>query len=378
MWRLPSPNARFPGYATLRFRSLDSDLDIGKFNGHQYPWIAFDELTEFPSSGPYEFMIKCCRSAKGAPCYMRATGNPGRPGHIWCKARFIDVAKPYEIYEYAPDPEHLEKKLTRCFIPSKLEDNYILMHNDPDYESRMMMGEAHLVKALRYGDWDIVVGQALSEYSREKHVIPVRPLDETWFRFAALDWGFAKPFSIGWWAVSEEGRVVRYKEWYGCTGEPNHGLRMGSREVAKKAWDMSVHENVTVMVADPKCFSSDDENPTVAKAFEEAGFTMIKGNNDRINGLNKLHELMQTTGEDGKPFFLVMDNCKDWMRTVPSLTADPRNPEDIDTEEEDHSYDETRYAIMSEYVQNPRALRPAPALRVSKAKPNYDPLTYKL
>lgn len=364
--------------ATLRFRSLESDLDVGKYNGHQYPWQGWDELTEFPSGGPYEFMIKCCRSASGAPCYMRATGNPGRPGHVWVKARFIDVAKPYEIYQFAPNPLEPEKKLTRCFIPSKLEDNLILMKNDPDYESRMMMGDSHLVKALRYGDWDTVVGQVLSEYKREKHVLDPQPLDSTWYRFVTMDWGFAKPFSLGWWGVSMEGRAIRYKEWYGCTGSPNEGLRMGSKEVAAKAWQMSIHENVTVMVADPACWSKIDDSPSIADTFAAAGFTMIKANNDRVNGLQKLHEMMLATGDDGRPFFMVMGNCKDWIRTVPVLTADPRNPEDIDTALEDHAYDDTRYAIMSEYVKNPRALRPAPALRVYRSRPNYDPLTHGL
>ncbi len=374
-WHIPAPDARFPGHATLRFRSLDSDLDVGKYNGHQYPWQGWDEITEFPSGGPYEFMIGCCRSPHGAPCFMRSTGNPGRPGHVWVKARFIDVAKPREIYTYTPNPKQPDKILTRCFIPSRLEDNLILMEKDPGYESRLYTFQPHLVKALRYGDWEIVVGQVLSEFSREKHVILQRPLDNTWYRFAALDWGYAKPFSIGWWAVSQDGRMIRYKEWYGCE-KPNEGLRMGAKDVAKKAWEMSVNENVSVMVADPACWGKDDDTPTVSESFTEAGFTMVKGINDRVNGLARIHELMQTIGQDGKPFFLIMDNCHHWLRTVPYLTADPRDPEDIDTKLEDHAYDESRYAVMSEFSKNPRRLEPRPAYRVFRAKPDYEPLTY--
>ena len=131
LWRIPAPNSRFPGFATLRFRSLDSDLRVGEYNGHQYPWIGWDELTEFPTPGPYLFVIGCNRSAFGAPCRIRGTGNPGRPGHVWVKGRFIDVARPFELFT---DPD---TGLTRCFIPSKLEDNQILMRNDPDYEKQI-------------------------------------------------------------------------------------------------------------------------------------------------------------------------------------------------------------------------------------------------
>ncbi len=376
IWRVPAPNAKYPGYATLRFRSLDSDLDVGKYNGHQYPWIGFDELTEFPSSGPYEFMIGCCRSPHGAPCFIRSTGNPGRPGHVWVKARFIDVAEPGHVYVYAPNPNEPEKTLSRIFIPAKLEDNRILMEKDPDYESRLYTFAPHLVKALRYGDWEIVVGQVLSEYSREKHVIKQQPLDNTWFRFAAMDWGYKKPFSIGWWAVSPEGRMIRYKEWYGMNNSPNVGIEMGAKSVARIAWEMSVHENVTHMVADPACWTKIDDSPSVADSFTEAGFIMTKANNDRINGWMRVHELMKTTGQDGKPFLLIMDNCHHWLRTVPYLTADPRNPEDIDTEQEDHAADETRYAVMSDFSKNPQVLAPRKTLHASKSKPAYNPLTY--
>ena len=362
IWKIPAPNARFPGLATLRFRALESDLDTGKYNGHQYPWIGFDELTEFPSPGPYIFMTSLCRSGDGAPCYVRATGNPGRPGHVWVKARFIDVADPYQIYV---DPV---SSMTRCYIPSRLEDNVRLMTNNPNYEKVLLLQPAHMIKALRWGDWDVIVGQVLGEYSREKHIIKRQSLGDEWYRFCAMDWGYAKPFSIGWYAINDDGRIIRYKEWYGCTGEANVGLRMGAAEVAKKAWDMSVDEGATTMIADPAIWSKDDDLPSKAESFAAAGFKMVKGVNDRKNGLSRLHDMLQSEGHDRKPMFLVTDNCIHWMRTVPYLTADPRDPEDIDTALEDHAYDETRYALMSEIALNPKILRKRPRLKPSDMK----------
>jgi len=370
-WYIPAArNSRFPGYATLRLRNLSGMLDVGGYQGHQYPWIAFDELTEYPTPESYEFMIGLCRSAFGAPCRIRATGNPGRPGHIWVKHRFIDVAPPYKLYI---DPQ---TGLSRMFIPSRLEDNFVLIQKDPDYEKRLMGFQSHLVKALRWGDWDVIVGQVLEEFSRERHVIPRPNLDLSWYRFAAMDWGYAKPFSIGWYAVNEDGRVIRYKEWYGCTGRPNEGLRMDAQAVAQKAWEMSVNETVRVMVADPACWAKSGEGRSVAETFEDVGFEMVPGNNDRINGLQALHDALHAVGPDGKGMFLISERCSDWLRTVPYISADRYNPEDIDTESEDHAYDETRYALMSDFVKYPRKL-----LRKTKiiSKPvNYNPLTYGL
>lgn len=356
MWRVPAPNARFPGFATLRLRVFDRIEDFGNYNGHQYPWMAWDELTEHPEEAGYLLSTSLCRSADGAPCRIRATGNPGRPGHVWVKARFIDPAPPYHIIT------DQQSGMTRAFIPSRLEDNRKLMENDPDYEKRLLLQPAHLIKALRYGDWSVISGQVLSEFSEDRHVVKTQVLGEGWYKFAAMDWGYAKPFSIGWYAVNDDGRCVRYKEWYGCTGKRNEGLRMSSQEVAEKAWEMSVFEGVETLVADPSMWNTDDEVAAKITAFQDAGFNCIKAVNDRRNGLQKLHDRMKTVGVDGRPMFLVMRNCTQWIITVPMLTADPRDPEDIDTRLEDHAYDETRYALMSGFLEDPRALRVRPAL----------------
>jgi hypothetical protein len=376
LWKIPAPRAKYPGFATLRFRSLDSDLRVGEYNGHQYPWIGWDELTEFPGSGPYIFIVGCSRSAFGAPTRIRSTGNPGRPGHIWVKARFIDVAEPFHIYK---DPD---TNLTRCFIPSRLEDNLILMKNDPKYEQKLMLYPPHLRKALRYGLWDVVVGQVFEEFSHDKHTIAPTPLDSSWYRFVAMDWGYKKPFAVQWWAVNTDGRMILYKQWYGCeTGAENTGLQMSAGAVAAKAWEMSVNEGATTMVADPACWTkiglSDQkgvEVPSVAETFENVGFTMVRANNDRLNGLLRVHELLQATTPDGHSMLLITRTCHHWLRTVPYLTSDPRNPEDIDTNLEDHDYDCTRYAVMSEYALDPRGLARRPVLQILKRKKEYDPL----
>lgn len=364
----------FPSGATLRFRALEKEGDVGKYNGHQYPWIGFDELTEFYNDAAYIFMIGCCRSAAGAPCYIRATGNPGRPGHVWVKTRFIDVSEPFQIYR---DPL---SSLTRCFIPSKLEDNLKLMQNDPMYEKRLLLQPTHLQKALRWGDWNVVYGQAFTEFTREAHIIPRQPLDATWYKFVSMDWGFAKPFSLQWWAVRADGHMIHYKEWYGLdtsSGKRNEGLRMGARAVAEKAWDMSMDEGVTVMVADPACWNKQDDAPSIAEQFEAVGWKMVKANNDRKNGLMRIHDMMQTKDERDRPLLQIMDNCRQWILTVPLLKPDDRDPEDIDTDMEDHAYDATRYAVMSEYARKPHLLAPRPVYE-TQSQESYDVLRHGL
>ena len=112
------------------------------------------------------------------------------------------------------------------------------------------------------------------------------------------------------------------------------------------------------MVADPAVWSKQDREASIAEKFEAEGWKMVKANNDRINGKMQLHQLLKEKGEDEKPMLLVFDTCYEFIRTIPLLLPSKAHPEDIDTAMEDHIYDETRYAIMSEYARHPvRALQ---------------------
>jgi hypothetical protein len=337
----------FPKGATLKLRYLDSDDDVSHYQGHQYTWVGWDELTHWPTDYAYTWMFGCIRSPDGLPCRVRAAGNPGGRGHLWVKARFIDPVPPERIYY---DPE-IESK--RVFIPARLEDNLRLIRNDPDYEKRLKATAGHLYHAYRFGDWNIFAGQVFSEWNSAVHVVQPFPIEPSWYRFASMDWGYDKPFSIGWWAIDDQGRMIRYREWYGCEkGRHNVGIKMPAKEVAKEAWRMSVAEGCREMVADPSIWSnSGHEEGSHADTFTAQGWQMHRGNNARVMGWQRLHELLKLKALDGGPMLVVFDTCKAFIRTVPVLSSDDRHPEDIDTTQEDHVGDETRYAVMSPLAQ---------------------------
>lgn len=355
----------FKNGATLKMRYMESEKDVGNYQGHQYTWIGFDELGNFPTDACWVFMISRLRSAAGVPSYIRGTANPGGVGHSWIKHRFMDGKEPNKIYEYKIDlPSGGQISTSRVFIPSRLEDNMILMRNDPSYEAKLMNLPEHLARAMRYGDWSVFAGQVFSEFSVDTHVIKPFTLNPgEWFKFCALDWGYSHPYSLGWYAVNADGRVIKYREWYGCKeGMQNVGVQEGSRELAKRAWEISVTEGVNTMVADPAIWSSNDASQSICDNFTQEGWKMIKGNNDRVNGLIVFHEMLKEQIEvgidqDGKPvkrpMLTVFPCCTGFIRTIPMLTPNPNHMEDVDTRLEDHVYDETRYALMSEFVKSP-------------------------
>lgn len=351
---------KFPNGATLKMRYLESEKDVRRYQGHQYTWIGIDELGNYPSPYCWTFMKSRLRSVWGVPCYIRGTANPGGVGHSWIKQRFMDNHQPNRIFEIVTELEGgRQSKDTICFIPSRLEDNGILMANDPQYEARLMSLPAYLARAMRYGDWSVFDGQVFDVFRTDKHIIkPFVLKSGEWFKFCSMDWGWSKPFSVAWWAVNSQGHLIRYKEFYGCKeGEFNVGIKMSARKLAQECMERSRNEGVCDMVADPAIWDEqkkEEDSLSIAKIFEQEGWKMHKGNNDRMNGLIMLHQfLSQEIDENGTPMLQVFDCCHAFIRTVPLLTSDPNHPEDINTDLEDHAYDDARYAVMSDFVLHP-------------------------
>ena len=71
------------------FRQFIKPSNYWSYHGHNYPWIAWEELTTWPSPDCYTSMFGCCRSpVVGIPKKIRSTTNPYGVGHNWVKHRF--------------------------------------------------------------------------------------------------------------------------------------------------------------------------------------------------------------------------------------------------------------------------------------------------
>ena len=64
--------------------------------------------------------------------------------------------------------------------------------------------------------------------------------------------------------------------------------------------------------------------------------------------------------------FYVFNTCKNFIRTIPNLVYDETHVEDVDTDGEDHAYDEWRYVCMANTI--------APAIPQKKIIRPYNPL----
>ncbi len=347
----------FPNGAILRLRYIERDTDVMKYQGQSYSWICIDELGNYPSPYVYNNMLSCLRSAKGVKCQMRSSGNPGGPGHAWVKRRFIDGQTPDKIYSFntfIPDGEGGTSKVTfsRCFIPSNVNDNKILMRNDPMYVARLHQLPEHLKRAFLFGDWDVFVGQVFGEIGPDHYMDDIL-IPHDWVRFATVDWGYSKPYSIGFWAVNDSGRLMRIGEDYGCVkGMEDTGVKLDALTVAKRLVPTLNALGITRVYADPAVWQKHGHGMSIAALFEKAGINLTPGRRDRKASLAVVHTMLQTVLDDGFPMLRIFRSCKDWIRTVPSLVGSKLDIEDVDTHGEDHIYDDMRYAVTSIEVQN--------------------------
>jgi len=139
----------FPSGATLAFGFLDTENDKFNHKGAEYQFIGFDELTEHSRSS-YEYLFSRLRKADGlpVPLRMRATSNPGGPGHAWVKEKFITGAKQRgSIFVKEDDGE------VRLFIPSRLGDNSSL--DEAQYRRGLSRLDHITRRQLEDGDWDV-------------------------------------------------------------------------------------------------------------------------------------------------------------------------------------------------------------------------------
>lgn len=363
---------RMPGGGRVGFAYLDNVGDANEYQGRNLTDAWIDETGHYPDSAPIDRLFGVLRSAHGVPVQLVVTANPGGIGQHWLAAR-------YRLIPFPAGPQVLTRDLPDgtthkvCVIPSRITDNHILLASDPGYLSRLqLVGSAKLVRAWLDGDWSAVEGAFFDVWDPARHVVDPFVVPKHWLRFRSFDWGSAKPFSVGWWAVAGEdtaagpaggdagsgnGRVVpkgclvRYREWYGAQG-PNTGLRLTTADVAAGILARDgAGEEYAYSVADPSIFV-EDGGPSRAEVLSNHKVWFQKADNRRVPGAGHMggwDEMRQRLKGESKtrPMLVVFSTCREFCRTIPTLPHDPRHTEDVDTKAEDHIADEARYACMS-------------------------------
>lgn len=158
----------FPNGSVLEFAHLQHAHTVHDYQGAEYGFIGFEELTEFLEE-QFEYLRSRCRSTvPGVRPHIAATSNPGNVGHVWVKRRWISP-RPEDLEPGQAMPEaYLPWRAAspdggetpgpvRVFVPATVYDNPKLLEADPLYISRLKaMKDPGMRAALLEGDWDAI------------------------------------------------------------------------------------------------------------------------------------------------------------------------------------------------------------------------------
>lgn len=385
----------WPTGEELLFRTLKVPGDYNDYHGHEYPFIGFNELTKYPTSEMYDVIQSTNRSSftpdkDGAhlppiPLEVFSTTNPWGPGHAWVKRRFID-GTPYgkvtkreiEVTDPKTKRQIVVTKTQVAIFGSYVENIYL----DPVYIATLTEDSDEARKAAWLtGSWDVIAGGALDDvWDAKKHVIPGKlVVPHSWKVDRSFDWGSTHPFGVVWWGESNgktpadltlrngkkiewlppKGTLVALSEWYGSKEiGTNKGLKLSAKDIAD---GIRYREN---MMRDAGTISGpiyagpadnqiaavtqiDVETIATKMAANGVHWTMSdKSKGSRKNGLQLVRDRLQASVRNDGPGLYFLDNCKACTSTIPILPRDEKEPDDIDTDSEDHLYDVVRYKVL--------------------------------
>lgn len=345
-----------PSGATLWMSYLDRDDDVMRYQGQAFNWIGFDELTQWPTPYPWNYMRSRLRTtrASGLPLYMRATSNPGGPGHQWVKKTFIDPEKPNAPF-WATDADtgdticwpkghsrEGQPLFKRRFIPATLFDNPYLAE-DGMYEANLLSLPEHQRRQLLEGDWDINEGAAFPEFNRNIHVVESYDIPNGWPKFRACDYGYGSHTGVVWIAVSPSEQLIVYREMYVS--------KVTAVDLADMIMEVEEGEKIRYGVLDSSLWHKrGDTGPSLAEQMIMRGCRWRpsdRSRGSRVSGKNELHRRLQVDEFTDEPRLVFFNSCKNLISQLPALPLDKNNPEDVNTHAEDHLYDALRYGIMT-------------------------------
>ena len=342
-WREQEKEWRFPSGARIEFGYAENLTDALRYQGQSYTWIGIDELPQYPTPDIYNFLRSSLRSVDPEiPVYMRATGNPGNVGSLWVKEMFVDPCESNKRFDVEiPTPMGV-KKISRKFIPAKLQDNPYLMQTDDYYAMLASLPEVQKKQFLE-GDWDAYESSSFPEFNRQIHVIEPFDIPRNWMRFRAADWGYSSPACCLWFAVDYDNNLFVYRELY---------TKRNTADIfARKVLEMEDGEYIRYGILDSSTWARrGDIGPSIAETMIQEGCRWRQSDRSprsRIAGKVEVHKRLRVDEDTGYPSMFIFSNCLNLIRTLPMLPVDKNNPEDVDTTADDHAYDALRYGCMS-------------------------------
>jgi hypothetical protein len=339
--RVVENEIRFPNGSLIRGGHCQHPGDELRFLSIEYDEICIDELATFEQSQAIEIMSRARSSKEGVTALVRCTSNPGGAHTLYVVDRWIT-----KTISKDDDPFYDPRDFT--YIPARLYDNPYLMDADGTfrtYEKRLGPLPPQRRNQLLNGDWSAISGQFFPEFSDRPvenggHIERLElPKDTRVIR--ALDWGYNAPGCCLWIAILPDGHLHVAHEYRFQQTLAQDVAEKIDRETRDYGW------KVSYSVMDPSTFSKTGHiGQSVAETFARAHVPCQAGDNARQLGWQRVRHWF-SRAPDGRPWMTINPSCRYLRRTIPSLISDPKDPDDVWTEGDDHAIDAARYGLMS-------------------------------
>jgi hypothetical protein len=333
--------------------------DYGKYQGHEYTEIDFDELTEFEQE---QYDQICARLRTTDPVLnemlkVRCTANPvatvvsrersALSDPHWVRKRFVDPAPEGNVtlVRTVRLASGEEAVWDRIFVPARLSDN-----PDPEfrrsYEASLRARQPkHIVKALLDGSWNVVPGAYFGDDFTDRHTCRPFSIPSHWKRWRSMDWGFRAPGCVHWWAEDEDGTIYCYAE---LTFQGLNAAEVADRirEIERKDGTWIGGSSCLTGPADTQLWEErGDVAITKAATMAEMGVMWCQADKrSRASNAQALLSLIRKGGEFGNPGFVVFTSCVDIIRTLPVIGPSKTNNEEPADGGDDHWMDSACYS----------------------------------
>jgi len=319
----------FPNDSRILIGGYKDDRDIDKYLGIEYDGMVIEECTQITDEKMQKLRGSLRTSKRGWRPRIYPTTNADGIGLYWFKKKFIEPAR------------NKTETNTRFHDVSNIYNPFV----NPEYNAWLDTLTGSLRKAWRDGDWDAFAGMAFPQWNRERHVVKPFTIPDYWVKWRATDWGYLSPFCTLWLTRNPDTRrIYVYRELYQS--------KLTDRQQARAILEMTPpNESIKIHYADPNSFwvSRNRESIvyTSADEYKAEGIILTKGDDNRLMGKRKVDTALADL-QDGLPGLQIFEDCVHLIDQMGNLASDPNNPEDVDTDSEDHAFDTLKYGLTNE------------------------------
>lgn len=266
--------------------------------------VLLDEVALMPRSFVEQAIARC--SVTGSRLWFNC--NPEGPQH-WFYQEWIKKAQErHALYL------HFTMEDNPSLSP-RIRQRYRSSYSGAFYR-RFILGEWTAAKGLVYDFFDP---------ERDARPAPEGELEEY---VISVDYGTANPCSFGLWG-RKEGVWYRVKEYYYASRRT--GVQLTDQEYAAELAKLASGLRLRCVVADPSAAS-------FITALRQAGYRVIKANNDVLSGIRITADLLK------RGRIVICEGCEDCLREMALYRwSEESAGRDAPHKDNDHAMDDMRY-----------------------------------